>query len=228
MPRRRGRSTSRMTSSRSPSSRSGGLAPTSAPRSCSAARRACRCSGCGSSAPMDRTSTRVMRLSGWIAFPLGFLTLGIGFLGIIFGRSARRSTTDRRHGGRLRLGRRGERMREIANRGGRKRARERAPSERAPPAKVRPGKPARAAAAARRRRSAARRYLVHGQRAALEGQRRAGVVEAPDALSLGPTSAIAFHATRRGSRPSRAACVRSAAAAIRRRAARSRSPRASR
>ena len=66
----------------------------------------------------------------WIAFPLGFLTLGIGFLGIIIGRE-RRAIYDTIADTAVVYDWDAEamRIREIANRGGRKRARERAPGE---------------------------------------------------------------------------------------------------
>jgi uncharacterized RDD family membrane protein YckC len=65
-----------------------------------------------------------------VAFPLGFLTLGIGFLGIIVGRE-RRAIYDTIAGTAVVYDWDAEamRIREIANRGGRKRALERAPGE---------------------------------------------------------------------------------------------------
>ena len=65
-----------------------------------------------------------------VAFPLGFLTLGLGFLGIIVGRE-RQAIYDRIAGTVVVYDWDAEAMhlREIANRGGRRRAHERAPEE---------------------------------------------------------------------------------------------------
>jgi uncharacterized RDD family membrane protein YckC len=65
-----------------------------------------------------------------IAFPLGFLTLGLGFLGIIFGRT-RQAIYDRIATTAVVYDWDAEamRIREIANRGGRRRAMERAPED---------------------------------------------------------------------------------------------------